>query len=323
MFELDSANIGRRARVLGYNRDLYEKVCRIAHILRLFEQDEQISTTLALKGGTAINLTVFDLPRLSVDIDLDLCGNLPLDEMMEVRAAVLGKISKMLSSAGYVLGKRARKSHALDSLTLEYVNGGKTRDNLKIDINCVMRCHLYPAMSRRVLPQLIEGDLNVMCVHLIEMFAGKIVALLLRSAARDLYDTYMMIKKGVFLGDLIPALRKAVIFYLAIGTDSRTLGLSFVRTPEMGFRDYKTALRPVLNIEDSFEPKYASAIVGDFLKGLLTVDEGESAFLEGFRKGEYCPDALFSDPEIVERIRNHPMAIYKCSLIGNGVHKDR
>lgn len=35
---------------------------------------------LLLKGGTAINLTIFNLPRLSVDIDLDFVPNLPREE---------------------------------------------------------------------------------------------------------------------------------------------------------------------------------------------------------------------------------------------------
>lgn len=42
------------------------------------EQNAATRDCLALKGGTAINLTIFNLPRLSVDIDLDFSENLPL-----------------------------------------------------------------------------------------------------------------------------------------------------------------------------------------------------------------------------------------------------
>ena len=43
----------------------------LADVLSFMENDALLSDTLALKGGTAINLTIFALPRLSVDIDMD------------------------------------------------------------------------------------------------------------------------------------------------------------------------------------------------------------------------------------------------------------
>lgn len=67
----DRIALGRQAKELGFVRDTFEKVCRLADVLRFMEQDALLSKCLALKGGTAINLTIFELPRLSVDIDLD------------------------------------------------------------------------------------------------------------------------------------------------------------------------------------------------------------------------------------------------------------
>ena len=61
------------AKELGFVRDTLEKVCRLTDVLKFMESDELLSEEIALKGGTAINLTIFDLPRLSVDIDLDYC----------------------------------------------------------------------------------------------------------------------------------------------------------------------------------------------------------------------------------------------------------
>lgn len=66
-FELD-----RIAREQGFVRDTFEKVLRLKQILGYLYQHEFLRDHLLLKGGTAINLTVFQLPRLSVDIDLDL-----------------------------------------------------------------------------------------------------------------------------------------------------------------------------------------------------------------------------------------------------------
>ncbi len=70
MMQWDRLTLGRMAKELGFPRDTLEKVCRLADVLKFMESDEILAKGIALKGGTAINLFVRDLPRLSVDIDL-------------------------------------------------------------------------------------------------------------------------------------------------------------------------------------------------------------------------------------------------------------
>ena len=65
MTQNDRITLGRQARELGFVRDTFEKVCRLADILSFIKNDPLLSSCLALKGGTAINLTIFNLPRLS------------------------------------------------------------------------------------------------------------------------------------------------------------------------------------------------------------------------------------------------------------------
>ncbi len=77
MMQFDRILLGRQAKELGFVRDAFEKVYRLAGVLSFMESDPLLSDSLALKGGTAINLTIFDLPRLSVDIDMDFSKNVP------------------------------------------------------------------------------------------------------------------------------------------------------------------------------------------------------------------------------------------------------
>jgi hypothetical protein len=51
----------------GFLRDSFEKVCRLTDILRFITNNDKLNESFALKGGTAINMTIFDVPRLSVD----------------------------------------------------------------------------------------------------------------------------------------------------------------------------------------------------------------------------------------------------------------
>ena len=85
MMQWDRLTLGRMAKELGFPRDTLEKVCRLADVLKFMESDEPLSEGIALKGGTAINLTIFDLPRLSVDIDLDFAQR----EVREYLASIL------------------------------------------------------------------------------------------------------------------------------------------------------------------------------------------------------------------------------------------
>ena len=55
MMQFDKNTIGRQAKELGFVRDIFEKVCRLADVLKFFENDDILSACLALKGGTAIN----------------------------------------------------------------------------------------------------------------------------------------------------------------------------------------------------------------------------------------------------------------------------
>ena len=75
--------IEETAEKTGFIRSILEKVERLLNILEWISNKEELKDLLALKGGTAINTAVFNFPRLSVDIDLDLTENLEKDEMKQ------------------------------------------------------------------------------------------------------------------------------------------------------------------------------------------------------------------------------------------------
>ena len=150
MMQLDRLTLGRTAKELGFVRDTLEKVYRLADVLKYFESDELLANALALKGGTAINLTIFDLPRLSVDIDLDYCRSNDREVMLADRSIITDKISKYMVANGYTLSPKSKNYHALDSFVYEYMNCGGVKDNLKIEINYMLRCHVLPVARKTV-----------------------------------------------------------------------------------------------------------------------------------------------------------------------------
>ena len=108
------------ARNQHFTRDTFEKVLRLKTILDWMNAHEFLKTHLILKGGTAINLTVFDLPRLSVDIDMDFVPNLPREDMLQTRETISGIIKAYMDSEGYAFSPASRIHHSLDAFHFTY-----------------------------------------------------------------------------------------------------------------------------------------------------------------------------------------------------------
>jgi predicted nucleotidyltransferase component of viral defense system len=165
----------------------------------------------ALKGGTAINFFVRDLPRISVDIDL---VYLPVGErdvsLREISSSLI-RISRGIESNIPGTKVMSRKIRGSDFLSGLFVQGQEAI--VKIEPNLVIRGSVYPPARRVISPK--AGDLfeiSVECQLLSEneLYAGKICAALDRQHPRDLFDILMLFKYGNFNASM----RKAFIVYL-------------------------------------------------------------------------------------------------------------
>lgn len=305
--------LGKQAKELGFVRDTYEKVCRLTEILKFFENDAVLGKSLALKGGTAINLTILNLPRLSVDIDLDFSENVGRDEMLAMKSIISDRIEKYMRADGYSLSPKSKQYYALDSYVYEYINSGGMKDNIKVEINYMLRCHILEIGQRHFESTWQPAGVSVLSVDPVEIFGSKIVALMNRTAPRDLYDIHNLVKFGLFDVSQKQMLRKCVVFYSAIGADSPPLEFQTGTVDLVTQMRIKTDLYPVLRNKDHFDLKTAQVEVKAWLNDLLQMENNEKEFLNAFRKKTYQPDLLFGSHEILDRIQNHPMALWKCS----------
>lgn len=146
----------------------------------------------------------------------------------------------------------------------------------------------------------------------IELFGSKIKALVERTAARDLYDVYNMIDQSVFSSGELDALRKAILFYLVVGgANPPKTSYNYDAIDQLKFAQIRASLLPVLRKTEHFEFEEAKRLVKSYLINLMDFTEREKSFVDRFNKGIYEPDLLFDQKEIVERIKNHPMALWK------------
>ncbi|MCM1179434.1 MAG: nucleotidyl transferase AbiEii/AbiGii toxin family protein [Clostridium sp.] len=308
----DRITLGKMAKELGFVRDTLEKVYRLADVLKFFESDELLSNSIALKGGTAINLTIFDLPRLSVDIDLDYCRCLDREDMLADRSIITDKMNKYMGANGYTLSPKSKNYHALDSFVYEYVNCGGVKDNLKIEINYMLRCHIFSVAGREVRLPWNEEVLTVRSVAPLEIFASKTVALLTRTAPRDLYDMYNMVKYGLFDESEEEMFRKCVVFYSAIGTEKPPAKFELDHIGDVSSQQIKRDLNPVLRRGEHFDLDTAQQMVKNYLASVLRPTVEEELFWKAFAEGSFYPDRIFGSGSELANIVKHPMALWKC-----------
>ena len=167
-------------------------------------------TSFALKGGTAINLFVRDMPRLSVDIDLTYLPVADREHSLREIHAAMGRISDALRHG--IPGARinAVPLPSEKCTTRLIVRAGGVQ--IKIEVTPVLRGCVYDPAIRTVSPVVEDqfGFAEMQVVSFADLYAGKIVAALDRQHPRDLFDVReLLANEGI--GD---ALRKAFIIYL-------------------------------------------------------------------------------------------------------------
>ncbi|MGX5802616.1 nucleotidyl transferase AbiEii/AbiGii toxin family protein [Bradyrhizobium sp. Arg314] len=166
-------------------------------------------TSFALKGGTAINLFIRDLPRLSVDVDL---VYLPMDDRdaaLRNIADALGRIADAIIAA--MPGTEIVRSfeNQPDALRLFVSQGG---DRIKIELSPVLRGSVFPQELREVSSTVEEqfGYVEMQLLSIPDLYAGKICAALDRQHPRDLFDVKLLLENEGLTKDLI----KTFLVYL-------------------------------------------------------------------------------------------------------------
>ena len=166
--------------------------------------------TFALKGGTAINLFIRDMPRLSVELDLVFPDySLPRDQ-------TLARIGDAIRHAAERLQARGFQTHTIASADAGETKLLVRRDGIevKIEVNFVMRGTVYPVRTAALTPtarDVLLADLEIPVVSLEDVFGGKLVAAMDRQHPRDLFDVMQL-----FAHEGITAnIRRAFVVYLA------------------------------------------------------------------------------------------------------------
>lgn len=160
----------------------------------------------ALKGGTAINLFVRDLPRLSVDIDLVYLPVAGRDTSLNAVRDGLERIAQRLESR---LAFKVERHLFIDGKRLLVHSDTAT---IKVEVSPVLRGTVFAPETRAVRPSVEEqfGFAEMQVVSLPDLFAGKMAAALDRQHPRDLFDIHHLLAHEGIDDDLF----RAFLIYL-------------------------------------------------------------------------------------------------------------
>ena len=132
----------------GFQPRTLDKVERLLDLLDEMQRHPDLKGKLAMHGGTAINLFMLDIPRLSVDIDISYVGALAREEMLRERPFIERAIEEVGRGQGYDVSA-GDGGHAGRTFVLRY-RGDWGTDHVKIDCIYMNRSPLFP--HQKLLP---------------------------------------------------------------------------------------------------------------------------------------------------------------------------
>ena len=286
-------------------------------LLSDFASFPQLKNKIVLKGGTALNLFMFNLPRLSVDIDLNYIGNIDKDAMQTERPSIQEAIQAICVRNGLTLDRNPNR-HAGGKMIWRYSSALGQMGNLEIDLNFMYRVPLWPIdfKSSCLVGSKQIHNIPVLDIH--ELSAGKLTALIDRKTGRDIFDAFHLLKRD----DInFEKLRLALVIYSGI---NRKIDLRQI-TPQditVDVKDLTNRLVPLLNKNDissmgsisTWSDNLVQQCQRDFSQ-LLPITTKEREFLTNLLdKGLIEPQLISDNDNLINNVKNHPAIIWSAQL---------
>lgn len=302
----DRRYFARIARESNFRPSPLETVFRLTQLLG--QLSEWFGDELLLRGGTALNLLHLELPRLSVDIDLDFVGAADAERAQQRRPELLAEIEALARAAGYEVAQE-RPSYAMAHMRLPYLDADGRPALLKFDVNFLDRVPVLPPAQLAV-GHPFGDDLptsTMQTFSLPELAAAKTIALVRRTLARDLFDVAML----AALPDLDDEPLRSVLVVRGAGypppspADYAPQVIERVRSVRWRSEVLALVRRPVpVSLETAKER------AADFLRRATDLADGHREFLLQLERGELRPDLLRSG-ELSDRVAANPALLWR------------
>ncbi len=246
----------------------------------------------ALKGGTAINLFVREMPRLSVDIDLTY---LPIDSRTDALKNIQEGLGRIKTDIEKSIPKIRINPVPLNEGSDVKLNCQGLGAQIKIEVNTITRGNVFPTQLMQVVePVQDEFDkfAAIKVVSMAELYGGKICAAIDRQHPRDIFDVKLLLDNEGLSDPIWEGFKIGLIsHYKPIGE----LLNPVLKNQESAFDNQFAGMSTVSFLYQDYEDTKASLIkIID-----ERISDDEKKFLLSFESGE--PDwSLFPIPILKE-----------------------
>jgi len=271
--------------------------------------DPAVMARFALRGGTALNLAHLDMPRLSVDVDLDYVGASDAKTAATERPGILASLRTAAHVAGYGVVEE-RLSYALAHLRLGYRDAQGRPASIKVDVNFLDRVPILPPVRAELRHPFSDdlAPLMLQTLDLPELAATKTVALARRQAPRDLFDIALLVQRDAAPWSLVRTLVvvRGAAYPPPSPAEYQAAAVDRVSTAAWRSEVVSLARRPLpVQIEE------ARAIGRGHLEQVASLEDSHLRFLRLLDQGHLRPELLELDEGSRERVRRNPGLLWR------------
>ena len=241
-------------------------------------------TCFALKGGTAINLFLRDLPRISVDIDLSYLPIKPRNESLQGISNALKSIKRDIFAG---IDNCKITEETLQEYTIR-LQVNTLNASITIEPNLILRGFVFEPQTRSLVKtaqDLFHAFVTTLTMAEPDIYGGKICAALDRQHPRDLFDIKLLLESTGLTHDI----RRAFVIYLA-GHDrpiGELLDPQFKDISQLHLSQFSGMARTEVTLDELYTTR--QRLVQIIRKEL---DPAERQFLLSIKRGEPDWDIL-------------------------------
>ncbi len=263
---------------MEYSRGYFSQVELLLRVLPVINEQD----CFALKGGTAINLFIQNMPRLSVDIDLSYLPIEPREVFLENITLALYDLARNIKKSGagaYKVNEIFTRDKQLSKLVVL-----SPEARIIIEPNLVLRGSVFEC-EMHDLCQSAQNQFLRFCriktLSVADLYGGKICAALARQHPRDLFDVKLLLENN----GITESIRQAFIIYLA----SNSKPIHEILNPNPNLQNIKKIFEEgfagMTQLDVSYEQliEIKPVLIKEILE---TLTNNERKFLLSIKKGE-------------------------------------
>lgn len=313
--ELSRERVERLSAETGFLPRYVEKVVRLLDLLEEIQSHPDLKDQFVLKGGTALNVFFFDLPRLSVDIDLNFVGEVDVSKMKDIRPEIEDALERVFQRSDLSIVNKSTEFHSASQWVLNYNQSARGKDSIKVDLNYLRRVPILEVQN--IAPSNIGsfGLKSFPVLEINELAAGKMKALFERNSSKDLFDVRKLLVETELNEEKLRT--TFVVYGGSARQDWREISKDNL---DSKYPDMKNTLYNLLRRKTREKLEQPAVNLSQAVRKRLSIvlpfRNNEEEFLRKINlDGEIKPSLITQDPTIQKRIKKDPALQWKAKNV--------